>query len=209
MYLFTRRTRLAPGHGTAGVDWARSVAKKARALTGHELRLWGNAYSAGVGTIWWSGWFDGLDALERFGDALEADPAMEKLTNAGTRYTEGGFDDRLGEPAYGSCLAASAHYVDGVSAIAGIGCPERVLAAGVAIARRTEQVSGHPTTFCRAVTGRAGAVMWLTAYESAATMETARHELEADPTLLELLDASRSCFAEAPRVEHTIYRRLG
>ncbi len=91
MYLFTRRTRLAPGHGTAGVDWARSVAEKARALTGNELRLWGNAYSSGVGTIWWSGWFDGLDALERFVDQLESDPAMEKLTNAGTRYTAGGF----------------------------------------------------------------------------------------------------------------------
>ena len=209
MYLFTRRTRLAPGHGTAGVDWARSVAEKARALTGHELRLWGNAYSSGVGTIWWSSWFDGLDALERFGDALEADPAMEKLTNAGTRYIAGGFDDRLGEAGYGSRLDESTRYVDGVSAVAGAGCPEPVQTAGVAIARRTEQVTGRPTTFCRSVTGRAGAVMWLTAYESAATMETARRGLDGDPKLLELLDATRGCFAAPPGIEHTIYRRLG
>jgi hypothetical protein len=209
MYLFTRRTRLAPGHGTAGVDWARSVAEKARALTGHELRLWGNAYSSRVGTIWWSSWFDGFDALERFADALEADPAMEKLTNAGTRYTAGGFDDRLGEPGYGSRLDESARYVNGLSAVAGAGCPEHVHAAGVAIARRTEQVSGRPTTFCRSVTGRAGAVTWLTAYDSAATMETARRELDGDPQLRELLDATGGCFAAAPGVERTIYRRLG
>jgi hypothetical protein len=209
MYLFTRRTRLAPGHGTAGVDWARSVAEKARALTGHELRLWGNAYSAGVGTIWWSGWFDDLDELERFGDALEADPAMEKLTNAGSRYTAGGFDDHLGEPGYGSPLDGAARYVEGVSAVAGPGCPDHVHATGVAIARRTEQVTGHPTTFCRAVTGRAGSVMWLTAYESAATMEAARRVLDGDRALLELLDAARGCFAAPPGIEHTIYRRLG
>src|SRR3954451_4899037 len=188
MYLFTRRTRLAPGHGTAGVDWARSVAEKAGALTGHELRLWGNAYSSGVGTIWWSSWFDGLDALERFGDALEADPAMEKLTNAGTGYTAGGFDAGLREPRYGSLLDGSARYVDGVSAVAGAGRPEHVHAAGGAIARRAEEVSGHPTTFCRSVTGRAGAVMWLTGYDSAATMETAQCALDGDPQLSELLD---------------------
>ena len=209
MYLFTRRTRLAPGHGTAGVDWARSVAEKARALTGNELRLWGNAYSSGVGTIWWSGWFDGLDALERFVDQLESDPAMEKLTNAGTRYTAGGFDDRLGEPGYGSRADDATRYVEGVSAVAGPGCPEHLHAAGVAIAQRTEQVTGHPTTFCRAVTGRAGAVTWLTAYESASTMGAARRELDGDPALLELFAGTRGCFAAAPGIEHTIYRRLG
>ena len=110
MYLFTRRTRLAPGHGTAGVDWARSVAEKARALTGRDLRLWGTAYSAGVGTIWWTGWFEDFQALEQFGDTLAADPAMEKLTNAATRYTDGGFDDGIGEPGYGAPLDPTARY---------------------------------------------------------------------------------------------------
>jgi hypothetical protein len=209
MYLFTRRTRLAPGHGTAGVDWARSVAEKARALTGRELRLWGNAYSAGVGTIWWSGWFESLDALEQFVDALHADPATGKLTNAGTRYVDGGFDDRLGESGYGTRLDGSARYVDGVSAVAGPGCPEHVHATGVAIARRTEEVTGHATTFCRAVTGRAGAVSWLTGYQDGPTMEAARRELVADPRWLELFDPAKGCFAAAPGIEHTIYRRLG
>ncbi len=190
MYLFTRRTRLAPGHGTAGVDWARSVAEKARALTGRDLRLWGTAYSAGVGTIWWTGWFETIEALERFGDALGADPAMEKLTNAATRYTEGGFDDGLGEPGYGAPPAPSTRYVAGASAVV-TGCDASVLAAGTAIARKTESVTGRPTIFCRSVTGRAGAVQWLTAYDSVSTMEAARRELAGDPGWLELLDATR------------------
>jgi hypothetical protein len=58
------------------------------------------------------------------------------------------------------------------------------------------------------VTGRAGVVTWLTAYEDAPAMEAARRELVADPRWLELFDPARGCFA-APGIEHTIYRRLG
>jgi hypothetical protein len=209
MYLFTRRTRLAPGHGTAGVDWARSVAEKARALTGRDLRLWGNVYSCGVGTIWWSGWFESLDALERFGDVLAADPATEKLTNAGARYVTGGFDDCLAEPGYGTSLDDATRYVDALTTVAGAGDPEQIRAAGVAVAQRTEQVTGRPTTFCRGVTGRAGELVWLTGHVSAAAMEAAQHELAADPTLVERLEALRGCVAASPGVEHTIHRRLG
>ena len=38
MYLFTRRTRLADGNGTAGVEWAGSIAAKVTELTGQEIR---------------------------------------------------------------------------------------------------------------------------------------------------------------------------
>jgi hypothetical protein len=205
-YLFTRRTRLTPGHGTAGVDWARSVTERVGAVTGRELRLWGTAYSAGLGTIAWAGWFDTLDALERFGDALAADPALEKLTNAASRYTEGGFDDALVEPIFRPQASCSARYVCRATAVAAGGATS-VAAAGVEIAQQAEAVTGRPTMFGRSLTGRDGAVHWLTGYESVAALEVAGRALSTDPRWLELVDATRGRFATARHT--TIYRRLG
>jgi hypothetical protein len=208
MYLFTRRTRLAPGHGTAGVDWARSVAGKALELTGQELQVWGSVYSPGVGTISWTGWFPSFEALEKVGDVLQADASMEKLTNAGTRYTEGGFDDGLLQPVSGSAGGAF-EYVCGTGAVAAAGGYARAVAAGIEIAQRSEAITGCPTTFCRSVSGRAGAVKWLNPYESAAQMEAAQRELTDDRSWIELLDSTRGCFAADRGITTGIYRRLG
>jgi hypothetical protein len=134
---------------------------------------------------------------------------MEKLTNAGARYTDGGFDDRLDEPGFGTALDDSVRYVDGVTAVARTGCPEHVHAAAVALAQRTEQVTGRPTTFLNAFTGRAGSVTWLTGYDSATAMEQARRKIAGDPGWLALLDATRDCFAVGPGLDRTISRRLG
>jgi hypothetical protein len=209
MYLFTRRTRLAPGHGTAGADWARSVAGKARDLTGQELQVWESVFSPAAGTIGWSGWFESLVALEQFGDTLDADPAFEKLTNAGTRYTQGGFDDGLVEPSYGTPAPGPARYVGGAAAIAVGGSRARAMAAGVAIAQRCEAITGRPTIFCRSVTGRADAVKWFTSYESASAMEVAKRELSGDPSWLALLDSIQGCFDADAGITTTIFRRLG
>jgi hypothetical protein len=209
-YLFTRRTRLTPGHGTAGVDWARSVTEKVEEVTGRDLRLWATVYSAGLGTIAWTGWFETLDALERFGDALAADPALEKLTNAASRYTEGGFDDGLFEPIHGTPTGGPTRYVGGATAVASSGSYAGAVAAGVALAERSEAITGVPTFVGRSVTGRDDAITWLTPFEDATAMEAARDKVAADPGWRELLEATRGCFAAGAGMRRTtIYRRLG
>ena len=210
MYLFTRRTRLSEGNGTAGVEWAGQIAAKVKELTGQEIQLWSTVYSPGFGTISWTGWFDDLEALERVGDALQADPSMEKLANAGTKYTEGGLDDGLVQPIYGTPSDAPIQYVGGAVAVAAAGNIERAMAAGVEIAQKSEAITGLPTLFGRSVTGPYGGVGWLTGYESAAAMEKADNALSGDPSWLKLLDSTEGCFAADSSATHsTIYRRLG
>lgn len=210
MYMFSRRTRLSGGNGTAGVEWALSIANKVKDLTGTELGLWSTVYSTGFGTISWTGWFEDLQALETVGDKLQADPGMEKLSNAGTKYTEGGLDDGLIQPIYGNPTDAPLRYVGGVVAVAAAGNIERAMAAGVEIAQKSEAITGLPSMFGRSLTGPYGGVGWLTGYESAAAMEKADNALGSDPSWLKLLDSTQGCFAEDANItQSTIYRRLG
>lgn len=209
MLLFIRRTRLAPGHGTAGVDWACSVAARAHDLTGRELQVWGVVGSR-VGTIAWAGWCESFDALEKAGDVLEADPGMEKLTTAGVRYLAGGFDDALLEPIHGAAAASDAGYALETVAVAAPGSYARAVSAAIAIAERSEAVTGAPTMLVRSTAGPLGALAWLSGHERADVMERALRARDEDPSWTDLLDSTAGCFVPGPRATRTtIHRRLG
>ncbi len=209
MYLFTRRRRLSDGNGTAGVEWARSITAKVTDLTGHDIRLWATVYSAGYGTISWTGWFHDLEAIETLGDTLAADPAMEKLTNAGTRYSAGGLDDGLIKLIHGVPPRGPVHYVAAVVAVASPGSIERAVASGTEIAKRAESITGVPVLFGRSMTGPYRQVNWFTPYESITAMEEADAALSSDPSWFELLDSTKDLFiADTGTPAATIYRRL-
>ena len=210
MYLFTRRTRLTGGDSGAGVTWAASIATKVKEVTGQEIELWGTVYSAGFGTISWTGWFEDLAALETFGDKLQGDAAMEKLGNEGTKHTDGLLDDGLLQPIYGQPDASvPTQYVSGAVAVAAAGNLERSMSAGIEIAQKAEAITGLTTMFCRSLTGPFGAVGWLTGYENIAAMEKAEAALGADASWLKLLDSTKGCFVEDPALtQTTLYRRL-
>jgi hypothetical protein len=192
------------------VEWAGQIAAKVQELTGQEIQLWSTVYSAGYGTISWTGWFEDLEALEKVGDTLAADPSMEKLSNAGAKFTEGGLDDGLIQPIYGTPSDAPIKYVGGVQAVAAAGNIERAMAAGIEIAQKAEKVTGLPSLFGRSVTGPYGLVGWLTGYESAAAMERADAALAGDSGWLKLIDSTEGCFTtDASVTQSTIYRRLG
>src|SRR5690348_13402128 len=100
MYLFSRRTRLAGGNGTAGLEWAASIIPKIKEISGHEVQLWGTVYSPHFGSIAWTAWVEDLSALEALGDKLQADAGYLELTNKGAQFTEGGLDDEIFQPVY-------------------------------------------------------------------------------------------------------------
>jgi hypothetical protein len=209
MYLFTRRTRLSEGNGTAGVEWAGSVAAKVTELTGREIRLWGSAFSPGAGIITWTGWFEDLQTLELAGDKLAADPAMERLVKAGAKYTDGGLDDGLVQVIHGVPSTAPVEYVGGVVAVAAPGNTGRARAAGIEIAQRAEAITGVPVLFGRALTGPYFQMHWFTGYENVTAMEKADTTQASDPNWSELLDATKDLFiADTRSPRATIYRRL-
>jgi hypothetical protein len=210
MYLFTRQTRLANGSGIAGVDWATSVARKVKDITGQEVQLWSTVYSAGFGAISWTAWFADLASLEEVGDKLDADPGMNEMVNRGATLIEGGLDDGLLKPIYGEPdPAATPQYVGGVVAVASAGSIERAMTIWVDIAQKAEAITGLSTMFVRSLTGPYGGVGWLTGYETITAMENAQNALASEPGWLALIDSTKGCFVEdAAATQATIYRRL-
>jgi hypothetical protein len=167
-------------------------------------------YSPGYGTIAWTSWFDDLAALEKVGDKLQTDSSMTKLSDQGAKYTEGGLDDGIWQPIYGSPDPARAiQYVSTVTAVAAPGAIERAMGVGVEIAQKVETVTGASCMFSQGLTGPYGSVGWLTAYDNIAAFQAAGDAIAADTSLIKLVDSSAGCFVEdAAITQQTIYRRI-
>lgn len=210
MYLFTRRTRLVGGNGSAGLDWAAATTAKVNQITGHDVQLWAGAYSPGFGTITWTAWFDDLTALETLGDKLQADPGFVTLSNEGEKLTDGTLDDALYQPVYGQPdPARQAQYVGAVVGVLAAGNYARGLAAGVEIAQAAEKITGLPTIFTSGLTGSYGTVGFLTGYESIAALEQAQAKLTSDAGWIKLIDSTKGCFVEdTASTQQTIHRRV-
>lgn len=210
MYLFSRTTRLSAGHGTAGIDWAVSVAAKVAELTGHQVEVWATVYSPGFGTIGWTAWFDSMAALEAMGDQLTLDAAYNDLANRGAELTDGTFDDGLVQVIHGTPdPERNVQYVVGTQALVAAGAFERAMGVSIGLVDHGQEVTGIGGLFGRALTGDYGAVGFLTGYESVAEMEHANDQLGADPAWLQMIDATKGCFVEAPgATSTTIYRKV-
>jgi len=209
-YLLSRRTRLAGGTGSAGFEWAAGIGTKVKEITGHDVQLWANVYSAGFGTISWTAWFENLTALETMGDQLAADSSYNEMVNAGAALTEGGVDDGVVEPIYGAPDPdRPIQYVAGATALIAAGSFERTIGVGIQLVDLGQKITGIPSIFVRALTGPYGSVGWLTGYESLAEMEKATAAQAADPAMLKLIDSTQGCFVEdAGATQTTLYRRL-
>lgn len=210
MYLFSRRTRLVGGNGTAGLEWATAIAEKVTAITGHEVQLWATVYSPAYGTISWTAWFEDLAALEKLGDTLTADAAFSKLADQGEKFTNGGLDDGIFQPIYGAPdPARDIQYVGSVTAVAAAGNIERAMGFGVEVAQKVEAITGMTCMFTQASTGPYGGVGWLTAYDNINAIEAAGNAMAADASLLKLVDSSAGYFVEDPSItQQTFHRRL-
>ncbi len=211
MYLFSRTATVRPA---AGTPWAVEITELVRRRTGQDVRLWTNAYSAGVGTMSWTAWFEDLTHLEVFsnkvGDMMQTDEAYMALIEDGASLIVGSIDDSLSE-----LLTArpdperDVTYAAAVRAVCAAGHARRGLMVGMQIAEHAERTTGIPTMFLRSVTGSYGGVGWITAFEDIEQMEQGEAKLAADDSWIDLIDSAEGAFVEnTEATTQTIYRRI-
>lgn len=211
MYLFSRRTRLAPGHGTKGIEWAVAMCERVNQSTDLDLSLWANVYSAGWGTISWTAFLPDLTMLEAAGDKLQADSGYLAATDEGAAFTMGGSDDSLLEVLYGTPDPdRNAQYVTGVQAVCASGGIAKGVTVGIELAQRGEAITGVPTMFVRSVTGPYSGVGWLTGHTSISELEDSQRALAADADWVTYIDtAVQGVYVDDASVtQSTIYRKI-
>jgi hypothetical protein len=210
MFLSSRQTHLAPGTSAAGVEWAAELAATATSIIGQAIQVWSSVHSPRAGTIAWTSWYPDLTSLEMTSDKLRADPGYVELATEGARYIDAPVDDAIVRPLYGAVdpdrvLA----YASSVSCVVASGQFERATAAGVALSRRSEEITGLSSMFLQLLTGPYGSVGWVTGYESISEYQAAQDALHADRSFVTLLDTTAGCFLDEPTATPSVlYRRV-
>ncbi|MEQ1698756.1 MAG: hypothetical protein ABMA25_01540 [Ilumatobacteraceae bacterium] len=204
MYLFNRSRCARPEKIFEATAWAVEIGVAAGAAMGQEIAVWSSVLSEDIGRITWSTRYDTLGEWDAAGLKAVEDAAYL----AGLAGADGLFDgpvrDGMVEIVHGASATPPPkfEYVTIISATATGGNFADAMAHGVALASAASAASGLNSLFAVDVTGNFGGVKWITGYPDIASMEAARHAVNSDPTVLQLLDAGGRLFADGSTAVH-------
>lgn len=209
MYLFNRRTRVAPGSGREGVEWAAGICGKVREVTGMEVTLWMSVMSPAVGSIAWNTVVETLTDLESATAKLNADDIFMATAMQGASLTDGTLDDTVIQLLNAELDPnARPNYAAVVQGQLANGSFRSGIECGLEIAQRATELSGLKTTFGITTTGIYAGVGWITGAESLAELEAGEQKVNTDPSFLELLDEKASkCFLPGVTTQ-TLWQRV-
>ena len=211
MYLFSRSARLGPGNLQDQMAWCLNITEKVNQISELEISLWSTVFSPGLGTLVWTAAVEELAELEATDAKLMADSGYLSLVDEGSKFSSGeAINDGLVQIVYSNDALApiSAQYAAVVRSQLIPGAMARGVEVGVAIAQRTEALSGGPTIFGLDSTGAYGGVMWASTYGSIEELQTAEAAVNSDPSFVAFIDSDASTCFNAAVTTQTIYRRV-
>ncbi|MEO6629999.1 MAG: hypothetical protein ABIP03_15690 [Aquihabitans sp.] len=189
MYLFTRSTRIAPGHTRAAMTWATEITERATESTDLHMSLHAQVFSPETGTVTWSTFVDDLNQLEAAEDKLMVDDQFQSLVDRGVEYTPHGVQDGLLQLVHGEPdTSRTIDYVVVNRSVCAPGAMAKGLELGVAIAQKATELSGHTTMFGMDTTGAFGGVGWMTGYANLADLQAAEAKVFSDADFIALVD---------------------
>lgn len=208
MYLFTRRTRLAPKHQLDGIEWAAAIAQKVNQITSLNLGVWTPVMSPAVGTLSFGCAAETLTDLETAEEKLLADPTYLDLGQQGADLTDGQLDDMVAQYVVGGGdLGFEPTHVAVVTSQLGNGNFQKGIAAGAELAQKGTALGGLPTAFLVTTTGTYGGVAWITPAPSLAELERSEQSVNGNPEFLDLVDTSSACYLPGVTTQE-IWRRI-
>jgi hypothetical protein len=170
--------------------WAVGITEKVNQITSLDVGLWATRFSPASGTLVWSSFVEDLTALETANAKLMVDDTFVAESERGAAFASpDGLDDEVAQLIHGEIdPSRNPKYVAAVRSELAPGGFAKGIEAGVEIAQRATQVSGVPTAFLVATTGKYGGVRWITAAESLEELEQAEQSLNADAGFIQYLD---------------------
>ena len=207
MYLFSRSRCARSGQGRAAVAAGLEAASRVKQITGFEVGVWTTALSAEVGRLVWTTQFDHLDEFETATGKLMADTAHGDWLESNDSLFEGPSDDACLQVLSGGPGPEPPAYAQVVTAVVANGALAAGMAGGMEVAEAATRITGNTTSFCTALTGQYGGVVWVTGVPSLAAAEEANAALAASEEWLAIVDRVAPSFG--PGATSTLYRRIG
>ncbi len=208
MYLFTRQTKLSPGHVGDGMEWAVSVTEKVNQVTSLNVGLWARMLSPGLGTLSWGAAVEHLSDIEDAQTKLSADPLYQDFANRGATMTEGGIDDEVAQFITDAAGGGSnPTHVAVVRSQLANGCFQSGIGAGLEIATMATELSGIQTSFLVSSTGTYGGVGWISGTDSLRALEDGESASNGNPEFLALVDRLSVNFIQGVTTQ-SIWRRI-
>jgi hypothetical protein len=210
MYLFTRSVRIRLGHLQESTAWSLKLTEKVNQVTAIGAGLWTPAFSPGLGSLVWAILVEDLAALEASDAKLMADPEYVSLLERGGEFAvDRPVDDALWQLVHHDPDAAGAQlrYVNVIRAVLAPGHAVKGVSLGVEIAQRSKAITGRPTSFAVAETGRYGWVEWMVLAESVEQVQQAQTALGAATDFAQLVDRANGTAYQAGATQ-AIYRRV-
>ena len=208
MYLFTRVTRLAPGHLRDGTEWALDVTAKVNQITSLDVGLWSPILSPGVGTLSWAAMVETLSDLEDADAKLSADAMFLDAVDRAATVTVGGVDDQTAQFIHLPTADVDAKYVAIVQSTLANGAFQRGVEVGVQIATQASEISGTPTSFLMGVTGQYASCAWISAAATLRELEQGEQAVNGNPDFIALLDReAATCYLPGVTTQ-AIWKRI-
>jgi hypothetical protein len=212
MYVFNRSVRATGANQREALSWAITIGEKVAQITGLQVSLYTQVFSADVGTLVWSTVVPDLATLEAAFDKILPDHGYHEMTQAGLQHLDpGSLHDRLEQVVHPAELDTTGQreYVSLVRSTINGGQLARGMAAGVEIAQRVEQVTGIQAVFMAQVTGNYGEVSWAVTFADIAELERANEAINTDPSFVGLIDSLGGVYTDTPgATTQVIMRRL-
>lgn len=209
MYLFTRQTRLAPGHLRDGMEWAVGLTEKVNQVTGLNVGLWTTMLSPGPGTLSWGSFVESLTDLEDAQAKMAVDDILMEQANRGVELTMGSFEDQTAQFVLNEVdPSRNPRYAGVVLSQLVNGKFQRGIEVGIEIAQRVKELGGLPTSFLVGTTGAYGAIAWITGAETLKELEQADQAVTGSLDFIAYIDKEAgSCYAQGA-TSQTIWQRV-
>jgi hypothetical protein len=211
MYVFNRSGRIIANEREA-LPWAIGIGEKVGQITGLQVSLYSQVFSAEVGTLVWATVVPDLSTLEAAFDKILPDDGYHEMAQAGLKYLEpGSLHDRLEQVVHPAELDTNRQheYVSLVRSTINGGQMARGMGAGIEIAQRVEQITGVQAVFMAQATGNYGEVSWAVTFADIAELERAFEAINTDQSFVGLIDSLGGVYTDTPgATTQVIMRRL-
>lgn len=215
MYTFNRRVRIAPGKQNAALEWAMDMTERVRDATSLDVTLHTQVFSPEMGELVFSAFVPDLATLETANDKLMTVTMYLSEVERSADLLDGGAIDGVQRIVFPDTMDTDIpDHVGTYTTVVSSACqPGRIsqgVLAGIELAQKATEITGHLTSVLVNRTGAFSGISWATVLDDVHAVDAANAALDAAEDWAPFIDERvGGTYVADPEVSRQlIYRRI-